>query len=624
MYLLTLFCFVLPFATPHHSYLQKMLPAPLPQVVTRHCQQHSLPDLLMLVLLSVLTVALQGVQVAADDGYSYVARAAQPAGFFDASLNIILVVGPVVVVLICGIMSCADSILSYVRGCLSVVGIMEEKHEIVINFKHVKGQKCNECKRAKSTLHVDPSNGMLYCTACWEKFYGKGSAPESFNGFAESSNDVSVAPPLFINNQPTKTVKKANGFGKQMVTQHTMKQRSCCCRQIGAVPVDYAIADGKATRSSTVRFKGKYNILERCSCSGLAPSCTPACRNLFCMCCYADASTFTLNQDGKKFYTVRHGRANRGEYLSVSTNGEITTTAVDLTMSSCQHCRSACCTAEYVEYPVQIRDRAGKVVLTQRKSYVGCCAPCDALTKCECARGCRALCNCCGGFCGCTSLGCTSDCCADGTSRGQTNCCCQTSQGKPECCSERGECAAIFNLCGGHIDQGCCNASVGSDCCVRYCNSCFAVCMNPTDDGGGCFGLCMKGGCCRGACQTFGCCCPHRWGGGCCMLKSDNSQIRTGCCCGCGKVDWYEPFDVEGAKFYGPPEDKSGKVVAKITHKMNLHKTQALWCMRSSSLSNVYHTAIDMPKKYATSEWQGLLGWTMIKEHLEVIMPMFW
>ena len=84
-----------------------------------------------------------------------------------------------------------------------------------------------------------------------------------------------------------------------------------------------------------------------------------------------------------------------------------------------------------------------------------------------------------------------------------------------------------------------------------------------------------------------------------------------------------EPFELNGAEFYGPPEDKSGKVVAKITHKMNMTKTLQCWCCTSSELSNVYHTEIDMPANYAESEWQGLLGWNLIMDHMDLIMPMF-
>ena len=39
-----------------------------------------------------------------------------------------------------------------------------------------KAAVCSQC-RARSDLHRDPADGNEYCTACWEQFYGKGSAP---------------------------------------------------------------------------------------------------------------------------------------------------------------------------------------------------------------------------------------------------------------------------------------------------------------------------------------------------------------------------------------------------------------------------------------------------------------
>ena len=64
------------------------------------------------------------------------------------------------------------------RGPSAVKALQQEAAKR--RLENMPGKKkaavCSQC-RARSDLHRDPADGNEYCTACWEQFYGKGSAP---------------------------------------------------------------------------------------------------------------------------------------------------------------------------------------------------------------------------------------------------------------------------------------------------------------------------------------------------------------------------------------------------------------------------------------------------------------
>lgn len=37
-----------------------------------------------------------------------------------------------------------------------------------------KQTRCSQCS-AQADLHTDPADGKVYCTICWEQYYGKGA-----------------------------------------------------------------------------------------------------------------------------------------------------------------------------------------------------------------------------------------------------------------------------------------------------------------------------------------------------------------------------------------------------------------------------------------------------------------
>eukprot|EP00729_Bicosta_minor_P032409 gene32409-28615_t len=47
-----------------------------------------------------------------------------------------------------------------------------------------KQTRCSQCS-AQADLHTDPADGKVYCTICWEQYYGKGapSAGRSLAGW---------------------------------------------------------------------------------------------------------------------------------------------------------------------------------------------------------------------------------------------------------------------------------------------------------------------------------------------------------------------------------------------------------------------------------------------------------
>ena len=49
-----------------------------------------------------------------------------------------------------------------------------------------------------------------------------------------------------------------------------------------------------------------------------------------------------------------------------------------------------------------------------------------------------------------------------------------------------------------------------------------------------------------------------------------------------------------------------------------MHAPQKCGCIRSSKVSDVYHTSVDMPQAYGDATWQTLLGWIGFEWHLPV------
>jgi len=77
-----------------------------------------------------------------------------------------------------------------------------------------------------------------------------------------------------------------------------------------------------------------------------------------------------------------------------------------------------------------------------------------------------------------------------------------------------------------------------------------------------------------------------------------------------------EPLKTEDEEWLGPKSDKSGKPVAKISHAMNVEYTQKWCCCRSSKVSDIYHTTVDMPESYGPATWQTLVAWTGFEWHV--------
>ena len=111
------------------------------------------------------------------------------------------------------------------------------------------------------------------------------SVPEGFIG---------EIPPIFIDNSAQHSMDKTTAFGRQMVTQHTLKKKTtgcCCCKNNFHIPGEYSVAKGPASDESEVLVTGQYAWKEKCGffglCRMLPSSVQPS--------CYADMSTFEFN-----------------------------------------------------------------------------------------------------------------------------------------------------------------------------------------------------------------------------------------------------------------------------------------------------------------------------------------
>ena len=83
------------------------------------------------------------------------------------------------------------------------------------------------------------------------------------------------------------------------------------------------------------------------------------------------------------------------------------------------------------------------------------------------------------------------------------------------------------------------------------------------------------------------------------------------------------PIDLPEEEWLGPKVDESGAVVATISHHMNVQHVQTCGCRRSSSVSEIYHTNVEMPEEYAAATWQTLLGWVGFVWHLPVTVAQY-
>ena len=84
-----------------------------------------------------------------------------------------------------------------------------------------------------------------------------------------------------------------------------------------------------------------------------------------------------------------------------------------------------------------------------------------------------------------------------------------------------------------------------------------------------------------------------------------------------------EPLETDTEEWLGPKSDTSGESVAKISHSMNVQFTQKWCCCRSSKVSDIYHTTVDMPDSYGPATWQALAGWVGFEWHVPVTSLLF-
>jgi hypothetical protein len=70
---------------------------------------------------------------------------------------------------------------------------------------------CSQCSAQAPPLHIDPADGNIYCSTCWEKYYGKGTAPS--NHHRSTSTHPTTAPAA---KEIGKTTKKGNSKGQAL------------------------------------------------------------------------------------------------------------------------------------------------------------------------------------------------------------------------------------------------------------------------------------------------------------------------------------------------------------------------------------------------------------------------
>jgi hypothetical protein len=169
------------------------------------------------------------------------------------------------------------------------------------------------------------------------------------------------------------------------------------------------------------------------------------------------------------------------------------------------------------------------------------------------------------------------------------------------CCSQCRHC--IIGLSGLCIPCKVC-------CSAEYCEAAFARCLSRCTLRG-----CKCGGKLGESPTKPGCssCRPQCLGGTCFMGPN----------LGCSESTWMEPFVVSSEAWLGPKADKSNQIVATIDHAMNIQYTQCCVCCRSSKLSDVYHTQVNMPADYGDAEWQTLVGWVGRISHLMMTTSAF-
>jgi hypothetical protein len=55
---------------------------------------------------------------------------------------------------------------------------------------------------------------------------------------------------------------------------------------------------------------------------------------------------------------------------------------------------------------------------------------------------------------------------------------------------------------------------------------------------------------------------------------------------------------------------------------MNTNYTQTCWCIKTSNVSEIYHTTATMPD-HSGAEWINLLGWIGLEQHLPITTAMW-
>ena len=391
-------------------------------------------------------------------------------------------------------------------------------------------------------------------------------------------------PPIFIDNPVTRQPSPLSiGIGTEMVTQHTRasaKEGCCCCSKEYSVPGEYAIGKGPAKRAD-VFLSGSFNPKRDC--------------NICCKCTDVSDFTFKSKEGEEEYHIYRSG--GKSELFRVDDKRKsLVAKGITSSLSCFSFLCKTLCEKEFYNYPVELQDAHGVAVLTKRTKHYGCCGCIYLFCGCKCGDCCIEcfLCatNCCCSQCTrevegcrdcCACLNCNLSCCKS---------CCKGKEKKSGCCEKSDE-----KCC------GCCNANGTCTCCGACDRDLELGCCT-------CFGYCgVDGACCKICLVKCPCCCPGKWCGGSCC--------NAGICGCCRTVSWMEPLETPTDGFYGPKSDESNRIVAEISHEMNILYTQTCWCYRKSVISDIYHTTATMPNNDG-AEWINLLGYIGFEQHLPI------